>query len=497
MKDNKIDIVYTFYSEEDLVNYLTNSNNLLINKELNIGNSNHSIIISFEFNLFKLLKKLRICITYINKYKLQLDYNIIFHNITFQRGVIFNSCIFNYDIKFIQSIFESNENIVFEEVIANGSLSFIASRFNNVGIYFRKMKCIKKFSVISSQFISNNSLEIEDLCCNKIEFNTVTFDIEVNFIRINFQSIKFDNSTLLRKMELYSDNCNNKIIFLKTDFRDNVKIYGQDKYNKFLSISLSYLYVNIYRKMILENLKIYTLNLKGTNIVGNFSRINCKIKYIKNWHTARILKHEEYKKSNHIKALKYQSEETRLYKEKLYTNKKWYKNLKNIGDIISIELSSLYSCNGQNWIESFVYTILFPILFFTLSYNLSCISIFIFTFIHFIISIRILSNNKSRKKYAFIYISIYILIYIIASYFYFKYYDSSNIKYIKDLFSFLIPTNFSQILYNNNCNISYIYNSNNIIEIVVKGTFYFIGKIAFWYGSVQTVQAFRKFSKGT
>ena len=300
----------------------------------------------------------------------------------------------------------------------------------------------------------------------------------------------FDNSTFLKKIEFYFDNYNNKIIFSKTDFRDDVKMYGKDEYNKFISISLSYLYANIYGKMILENLKIYTLNLQGTNIVGNFSRINCKIKYVKNWQTARILKHEEYKKSNYIKALKYQSEETRLYKEKLYINKKWYKNLKNIGDIISIELSSLYSSNGQNWIKSFLYTILFPTLFFTLSYNLSCISIFICTFIHFIICI--LFDNKSINKYVFIYISIY----IIVSYIYFRYYNSSNIQYVKDLFTFLIPTNFSQILYDNNCNISYIYNSNNIKEIVVKGFLYFIGKIAFWYGSVQTVQAFRKFSKG-
>ena len=300
----------------------------------------------------------------------------------------------------------------------------------------------------------------------------------------------FDNSTFLKKIEFYFDNYNNKIIFSKTDFRDDVKMYGKDEYNKFISTSLSYLYANIYSKMILENLKIYTLNLQGTNIVGNFSRINCKIKYVKNWQTARILKHEEYKKSNYIKALKYQSEETRLYKEKLYINNKWYKNLNNFGDIISIGLSSLYSSNGQNWIKSFLYTILFPALFFTLSYNLSCISIFICTFIHFVICI--LFDSKSIKKYMFIYVSIY----IIVSYIYFRYYNSSNIQYVKDLFTFLIPTNFSQILYDNNYNISYIYNSNNIKEIVVKGFLYFIGKIAFWYGSVQTVQAFRKFSKG-
>ena len=154
MKDNKIDMVYTFYSEEDLINYLTNSNNLLINRDLNIGNPNYSRIISFEFNIFEVLKKLRICIN-INEYRLQLDYNIVFYNITFQKGVIFNSCIFNYDITFRQSIFESEEDIFFEEVTIDGNLYFIASRFNNVGIYFRKIKCGKKFSVINSQFISN------------------------------------------------------------------------------------------------------------------------------------------------------------------------------------------------------------------------------------------------------------------------------------------------------------------------------------------------------
>lgn len=59
MKDNKIDIVYTFYSEEDLINYLINSNNLLVNKDLNIGNHNHLTIINLEFNIFEVLKKIK------------------------------------------------------------------------------------------------------------------------------------------------------------------------------------------------------------------------------------------------------------------------------------------------------------------------------------------------------------------------------------------------------------------------------------------------------
>ena len=60
-------------------------------------------------------------------------------------------------------------------------------------------------------------------------------------------------------------------------------------------------------------------------------------------------------------------------------------------------------------------------------------------------------------------------------------------SYIKELFMFLIPTNFEQIKES-----IYIYNDNTLF----RGFNYFIGKIAFWYGSVQTVTAFRKFAKG-
>ncbi len=59
--------------------------------------------------------------------------------------------------------------------------------------------------------------------------------------------------------------------------------------------------------------------------------------------------------------------------------------------------------------------------------------------------------------------------------------------YIKELFIFLVPTNFEQIK-----EAIYIYNDNTFF----RGFNYFIGKIAFWYGSVQTVTAFRKFAKG-
>ena len=73
-----------------------------------------------------------------------------------------------------------------------------------------------------------------------------------------------------------------------------------------------------------------------------------------------------------------------------------------------------------------------------------------------------------------------------------------NINFFKELLRFLTPTNFEAITnINSKESISYIYKNNNIAEIIIKSLSYFLGKIAFWYGSVQTVQAFRKFSKNS
>ena len=96
--------------------------------------------------------------------------------------------------------------------------------------------------------------------------------------------------------------------------------------------------------------------------------IDSSIKNCLNSQTARILKNEELKKSNYIKALEYQAEETRLHKEELKKQFKEDKNLKTFGDILSIELSSLYSDNGQNWIKALAMTILITAFCFTIFY---------------------------------------------------------------------------------------------------------------------------------
>ena len=202
------------------------------------------------------------------------------------------------------------------------------------------------------------------------------------------------------------------------------------------------------------------------------------------------LKNEAYARNNIIDALKYKAKEIEMHKKDLSEEIKKKFNIKKFGDILSISLSSLYSDNGLNWIKSFLCTILFSILFFTISYNISCIPVFIIAFISIL---YVLFYNKNISNRIFISAITYIIISIVFSFIYFEGYNNINYT-IKELFSFIAPTNFSQILYDKE-SLSYIYNSKNILEIIFKGIFYFLGKIAFWYGSVQTVQAFRKFSK--
>ena len=144
-------------------------------------------------------------------------------------------------------------------------------------------------------------------------------------------------------------------------------------------------------------------------------------------------------------ALKYKDKEIEMHKKELLnkpnkTSKDWF-------DIISISLSSLYSNNGQNWGKSLFMTIFITFVFFNIFY--------------------LPDLSKSN----------------IEPYFY-KDYFSCLIKYF-------IPTDYEQIKYYADASVRV-----NIFVKVFGVIIYFVGKIMFWYGSVQTVQAFRKFSKG-
>ncbi|MCZ9886907.1 hypothetical protein [Brachyspira hyodysenteriae] len=72
--------------------------------------------------------------------------------------------------------------------------------------------------------------------------------------------------------------------------------------------------------------------------------------------------------------------------------------------------------------------------------------------------------------------------------------DSNIIRlYYRNLFpeliKYFIPTDYSLI-------IKYASSKLNLFLKIFGVLVYFLGKVLFWYGSVQTVQAFRKFAKG-
>lgn len=429
---------------------------------LHIGNKNFKSIekieINFEFDFSAIIKK-------INIKNNEIYYKVNCANLIFSKMVDFsdkkhnNKVVFYNEVKFDNSNF--NELTNFVNISFEKNANFSNTIFNK-RTYFNNIvfNCIVYFRSISIYQIEFGNIIIKE------NFNLSIMNEKENDKVLIFKNIKFENE----KSNLNIFNINMKI-------------------NKFsLNNTIINGIVNI------KNAEVETVDFKGSIINGGWvNPVKFKVHNFANRESALFLKNEAYARNNIIDALEYKAKEIELHKKELLKNKKDYKDW---GDIFSIYLSSLYSDNGLNWVKSFLCTILFSILFFTISYNISCIPIFTIAFISIL---YVLLYNKNILNHIFVSAIIYIIVSIVFSFIYFEGYN--NIDYvIKELFSFIAPTNFSQILYDKEY-LSYIYDcKSNIkiicfIEIVFKGILYFLGKIAFWYGSVQTVQAFRKFSK--
>ena len=434
--------------EEELVLHIVNKNFKSIEK----------IEINFEFDFSAIIKK-------INIKNNEIYYKVNCANLIFSKMVDFsdkkhnNKVVFYNEVKFDNSNF--NELTNFVNISFEKNANFSNTIFNK-RTYFNNIvfNCIVYFRSISIYQIEFGNIIIKE------NFNLSIMNEKENDKVLIFKNIKFENE----KSNLNIFNINMKI-------------------NKFsLNNTIINGIVNI------KNAEVETVDFKGSIINGGWvNPVKFKVHNFANRESALFLKNEAYARNNIIDALEYKAKEIELHKKELLKNKKDYKDW---GDIFSIYLSSLYSDNGLNWVKSFLCTILFSILFFTISYNISCIPIFTIAFISIL---YVLLYNKNILNHIFVSAIIYIIVSIVFSFIYFEGYN--NIDYvIKELFSFIAPTNFSQILYDKEY-LSYIYDcKSNIkiicfIEIVFKGILYFLGKIAFWYGSVQTVQAFRKFSK--
>ena len=431
--------------------------NITFEKKADFSNSNfNNVDVEFSNSCFEYE-------AYFRSLKLFSDTvkNIIFDNIIFKKEVFFSKSVFeNYNIEFLQSEFCGELNF--------SSANILKSYNSNVT--FDNIKCKEKINFSLSNFYVPIAFYNSEIICSKSIFNEVTFlekvDFdscefinEVNFNKTKFADINISNSSFKNAVKLNQITIGNSFIFNNIEFNDEVNLTkiifsnrksllkitkDNDKNIKIKFISL----INTYMegKVNFEKVNIEKIDLKWTDIMGEFSiDINSNSESVKleNWQTARILKHEEYKKSNSIKALEYHAKEIKLYKEYLSKDIKKKFNIGKLGDIFSIYLSSFYSNNGLNWIKSLVMTILITIIFFSIFYIPS----------------------------------IFNLNYIL------------NKDYLYKLVEYFIPTKYDSLIeYAKNSN---VYTLKKICGIIV----YFAGKIMFWYGSVQTVQSFRKFSK--
>ena len=228
--------------------------------------------------------------------------------------------------------------------------------------------------------------------------------------------------------------------------------------------------------------------------MGILNRINLKA-YPSNSDTACILKNEELKKNNTIKALKFKAIEKDLYTEELKNKKD--KSIQNWAEIASLKISKLSNNHGQNWFRAVGFTLGFGFLFFSLSqailtntlmpmsffiYMLSICGIYLKLFLNCLIPLF-----RSNKKYitffnCFIKIIFFIIFNILMSNF-----IDINVFFIS-YFSYLNPTNFD-LLKNMSLN---IYCYPNTIANIISIVFYFLGKISVGYGIFEIIQAFRK-----
>ncbi|WP_297247697.1 hypothetical protein [uncultured Brachyspira sp.] len=428
-----------------------------------------------------------------NKY--ELNYNINFENIIISSVLCIQNVNFNGSVYFRNTTLQSTVgfyNSNFNKVLVFShsnfykmqQLEFDNIEFNNMLLVgYCEFKCRveiekSKFNGIS-YFIKNtfNHISLFRQCelNNIIGFYISNFQSNLEFINTNMNTIMYFRGSTINKL-LFNEikfNDNNSILSIDNNFIEN------NYYDRFFNYLLEYEKkeilkdinknnneinkMNFYNtritgKVDLQNIEVKEADFKGSVINGGLiNPVNFKVHKFANRESALFLKNEAYARNNAIDALKYKAKEIECHKDDLMKsakdiiqnkeypfNKKIKELYKIVGDIASIYLSSLYSDNGQNWIKALFMTILITIICFTVFYIPD-----------------LTDSNIIRIYYR---------------------------NLFPELIKYFIPTDYSLI-------IKYSASKLNLFLKIFGVLVYFLGKILFWYGSVQTVQAFRKFAK--
>ena len=414
-----------------------------------------------------------------NKY--ELNYNINFENIIISSGICIQNVNFNGSVYFrnttLQStvgVYNSNFNKIL--VLSNSNfyqrfpLEFDNIEFNNMLLVgYCEFKCrveIKKSKFNGISYFIKNTFNYISLF-RQCELNNI-----IGFYISNFQSnLEFINTTMNTIM-YFRGSTINKLLFNEIKFNDNNSILSIDNnfiennyYDRFFNYLLEdekkeivkdinkknneinimcFYNTRITGKIDLQNIEVKEADFKGTVINGGLiNPVNFKVHKFANRESALFLKQQAYASNNAIDALQYKAQEVELHKDELI--KKKDKTYKDWADILSIQLSSLYSDNGQNWVKA---------LFMTIFITAFCFTIFYIP--------DLTKANIIRLYYK---------------------------NWFPELIKYFIPTDYSLI-------IAYAASKLNLFLKTFGVLVYFLGKVLFWYGSVQTVQAFRKFSKG-
>ena len=363
------------------------------------------------------------------------------------------------------------------------------------------------------------SADFKDSIIKSSEWFAIKFDKDADFKRVDFgdtvsfhhvyfgdigafwnikgKYIQFDSIHLVEKSNIYFGYINQN----KLEDNKTWKIIEDHKNSKLD-------FTNTMIKGIVNfntGNNIEKINFKGSQVNDNLSLELCPEK-CENWETACILKDEELKRNNTIKALEYHAEEKEHYMKELWDNKK-------IIDLISLMLSKIVNNHGQNWFQALCFTLSIPIFsytLFSLSNNLfwnivlwELGLVVVVSFIAFFKPISKLSkkiNLKTTSTLGKNLIILYNLLFntqtlLCAFYlssigilFYFGMNPVDLGTHLGELIDYFVPTNYISL----KSYVKEISYRGNILTIS-GGFVYIIGKIALPYGIYEVYKAFRKY----
>ncbi|MDK2817935.1 MAG: pentapeptide repeat-containing protein [Spirochaetota bacterium] len=206
-----------------------------------------------------------------------------------------------------------------------------------------------------------------------------------------------------------------------------------------------------------SNDNITTLDMKGCVIAGTLSRVLFAPKCA-NWETATLLKNEELKQNNIIRALEYKAEEKDLYENELWIQLNKKSSIKLITEWLSLWIGKVSNNHGQNWGQG---------VFFTAIVWFVCFSMFYISFPYYDINNHFFTGVYWKS---------------IGGLF-------TSGQFFSNMVEYFNPTNYKLLT-------TYITSSNPEWWVKIFGAFWFLlGKALVPYGIFEVVQAFRKYNK--